>query len=202
PEGRVNAGPKRLTLVDDREPWAQQPGETKKQYAHFLVYMRLGRGGARNLTKAAEELTLSYGHVRNLASQNLWDVRADAYWEQKAAEAEADWLAERKQALADDAKILRAATGKIAAELHQLGRLSEGGFLRLLDITLRQRRVLYGDPTEIISLETGGKEAGQDVASVVAETFAKLSPENRRAQLIDLGERLRRRQEAAAGGEE
>ncbi|MEU6932855.1 hypothetical protein AB0A05_27275 [Streptomyces sp. NPDC046374] len=189
----------RLALADDREPWARQPGESKKQYGHFLAYMRMGRGGARNLTKAAENLTLSYGHVRNLASSNLWDARADAYWALKQREAEALWIEERRQALVDDAKILRAATGKIATELQRLPQLTPEQFMRLLDLTLRHRRVLYGDPTQIISVEAGGGEAGMDMASVLAETFAKMSPENRQAQLIDMGERLKRRREAAAG---
>ncbi|WP_323451988.1 hypothetical protein [Streptomyces yaizuensis] len=187
-------------MADDREPWAQQPGETEKAYGKFLKFLELGLHGGRSLTKAAEMLTLSYGQVRNLASRYLWESRASAYDAQGFREAEAEWRAERRQALADDAKILRAATGKLAAELQRLGPLSPDQFLRLLDITMRHRRVLYGDPTEIISL-AGESQPGQDVGSVVAQTFAKLSPENRRAQLIDLAERLRRRQEAASGGD-
>ncbi|MET7816247.1 hypothetical protein ABZT26_36100 [Streptomyces sp. NPDC005395] len=196
----MSAAPK-VQLAEDREPWAQQQGESKRAFAQFRAYLGLGRGNARTLTKAAENLTLSYGHVRNLASQYLWDPRARAYDEYHQRVAEAEWLEERRQALADDARILRAATGKIAAELGRLSSLTPDQFLRLLDITLRHRRVLYGDPTTIISLADGA-QSGSDMASVVAETFAKLSPENRRAQLIDLGEKLRRRQEATAEEDE
>ncbi|MFJ9719989.1 hypothetical protein ACIRPQ_29355 [Streptomyces sp. NPDC101213] len=196
----MSAAP-RVSLADDREPWAQQSGETKRAFGQFQAYLNLGRGGARTLTKAAENLTLSYGHVRNLASQYLWEPRARAYDEYQHRLAEAEWMSERRQALADDAKILRAATGRIASELGRLGPLTPDQFLRLLDITLRHRRVLYGDPTTIISV-ADGPQSGSDMASVVAETFAKLSPQNRRAQLIDMAERLRRRQEATGGEDE
>ncbi|MGW1761032.1 hypothetical protein [Streptomyces mirabilis] len=187
-----------IPLAPDIDPWERQPGETPRRHGQFVTYRDLGR--TRTLTQAAQSLTLAYGHVRNLAVEGRWRERVEAYDRHLDRQYEAMWLEERRKAAETDAKILGAAIGKLAQRLGTLNAadLTPGDFIRLMDVAMRHRRVLFGDPTETIAL-TG--EGSNPLAQQFAE-FAKMPAEQRRARLSDLAESVNRRLRAVDGSDE
>ncbi|MFD3848162.1 hypothetical protein ACFWVB_20015 [Streptomyces microflavus] len=187
-----------VTLAPDIDPWEKQPGETAARHGKFIVYRDLGR--ARTLTKAAGSLTLAYGHVRNLAVEGRWRERVEAWDRHQDLLYEATWLEERRKGAETDAKILGAAIGKLAQRLQTLRAedLSPGDFIRLMDVAMRHRRVLFGDPTETIALTgQGGTALGLQLAE-----FAKMPPEVRRTRLANLAASVNRRLAAVDGGDD
>ncbi len=144
-----------ITLDPHTDPWERQPGETPKKHGQFVTYRDLGR--TRTLTEAAQRLTLAYGHVRNLASEGRGG-RVEAYDRHLDAQYEAMWLQERRKAAETDAKILGAAIGKLAQRLTTINAadMTVGDFIRLMDVAMRHRRVLFGDPTETIAVTGEG----------------------------------------------
>ncbi|MFD4315010.1 hypothetical protein [Streptomyces sp. NPDC058548] len=184
-----------ITLDPSLDLWERQPKETPRKHGQFTTYRDLGR--ARTLTKAAERLTLAYGHVKNLAAEYRWRERAEGYDRHLDRIYEAEWLEERRKAGENDAKILGAAIGKLAQRLGTLdaNQMSVGDFIRLLDVTMRQRRVLFGDPTETIAL-TG--QGGSPLSVHLAE-FSQMPPEQRRVRLADLAASVNRRLAAVDG---
>ncbi|WP_030236806.1 hypothetical protein [Streptomyces sp. NRRL S-350] len=188
-----------ITLTATLDPWERQPGESARKHGQFVTYRDLGR--ARTLVKAAEKLTLAPGHVRNVAAEFRWRERVEAWDRHLDRLYEATWLEERRKAAESDAKILGAAIGKLAQRLGTLRAddLSPGDFIRLLDVTMRQRRVLFGDPTETIAI-TGG-QGGNPLAAQLA-AFAQMPEEQRRKQLSDLAESVNRRLAAIDGADD
>jgi hypothetical protein len=184
-----------LTLNPALDPWERQPTESARKHGQFVTYRDLGR--ARTLTKAAENLTLAHGHVRNVAAEFRWRERVEAYDRHLDRLYEASWLEERRKAAETDAKILGAAIGKLAQRLGTLRaeELSPGDFIRLMDVAMRHRRVLFGDPTETIAV-TG--QGGNPLAVQLAE-FAQMPPEQRRVRLADLAASVNRRLAAVDG---
>ncbi|MGO4427557.1 hypothetical protein AB4Z54_54840, partial [Streptomyces sp. MCAF7] len=93
--------------------------------------------------------------------------------------------------------ILGAAIGKLAQRLGSLraDELSAGDFIRLMDIAMRHRRVLFGDPTETIAVTGEGTGA---LAQHFAD-FAQMSPEQRRARLGELAASVNQRIKAVDG---
>lgn len=73
----MSAPPTPLTLDPDRDPWDRQPGESDRWFGWFVQYRELGRG--RNLTKVAKNLTISRGHLKNIAGPHKWTDRAAAW---------------------------------------------------------------------------------------------------------------------------
>lgn len=187
-----------LTLDPSLDPWERQPGESARKHGQFATYRDLGR--ARTLAKAAESLTLAHGHVRNTASENRWRERVEAWDRHLDLLYEATWLEERRKAAESDAKILGAAIGKLAQRLSTLRaeELSPGDFIRLMDVAMRHRRVLFGDPTETIAV-TG--QGGNPLAVQLAE-FAQLPAEQRRVRLADLAASVNRRLRAVDGSDD
>lgn len=187
-----------ITLVSDLDPWERQPNETPHKHGQFVTYRDIGR--TRTLTEAAQRLTLAYGHVRNLAAQYRWRERVEAYDRHLDRQYEAMWLEERRKAAETDAKILGAAIGKLAQRLGSLraDELSAGDFIRLMDVAMRHRRVLFGDPTETIAVTGEGSNA---LAQQFAE-FAQMPPEQRRARLADLAESVNQRIKAVDGNDD
>lgn len=184
-----------IALAPDIDPWERQPGETARRHGQFITYRDIGR--TRTLTEAAQSLTLAYGHVRNLAVEGRWRERVEAWDRHWDHQYEAMWLEERRKAAETDAKILGAAIGKLAQRLGTLNAadLSPGDFIRLMDVAMRHRRVLFGDPTETIALAGDGSNP---LAQQFAE-FAKMPADQRRARLSDLTESVNRRLKAVDG---
>ncbi|MFE6551714.1 hypothetical protein ACFVHS_25390 [Streptomyces sp. NPDC057746] len=184
-----------ITLDPHTDPWERQPHETPKKHGQFVTYRDLGR--TRTLTEAAQRLTLAYGHVRNLASEYRWRQRVEAYDRHLDDQYQAMWLQERRKAAETDAKILGAAIGKLAQRLTTINAadMTVGDFIRLMDVAMRHRRVLFGDPTETIAV-TG--EGANPLAQQFAE-FAQMSPEQRRTRLADLADSVNQRIRAVDG---
>ncbi|MGC0418394.1 hypothetical protein [Embleya sp. AB8] len=178
-----------ITLAPTLDPWERQPGESARKYGQFVTYRDLGR--ARTLAKTAQKLTLVYGHVKNVAAEFRWRERVEAYDRHLDRLYEATWVEERRKAAEADAKILGAAIGKLAQRLGTLRAddLSPGDFIRLMDVAMRHRRVLFGDPTETIAV-TG--QGGNPLSVQLAE-FARMPEEQRRVRLADLAEAVTRR---------
>lgn len=187
-----------ITLDPDLDPWERQPNETPHKHGQFTAYRDIGR--TRTLTEAAQRLTLAYGHVRNLAAQYRWRDRVEAYDRHLDRQYQAMWLEERRKAAETDAKILGAAIGKLAQRLTSLNaaELSPGDFIRLMDVAMRHRRVLFGDPTETIAVTGEGSNA---LAQQFAE-FAQMSPDLRRARLAELTAQVNQRIKAVDGGDD
>lgn len=187
-----------ITLSPDLDPWERQPGESAHKHGQFVTYRDVGR--TRTLTEAAQRLTLTYGHVRNLAAQYRWRERVEAYDRHLDRQYEAMWLQERRKAAETDAKILGAAIGKLAQRLTTLNpaELSAGDFIRLMDVAMRHRRVLFGDPTETIAVAAEGTNP---LAQQFAD-FARMSPEQRRARLGELAASVNQRIKAVEGGDD
>ncbi|MEU2264953.1 hypothetical protein ABZ568_00565 [Streptomyces olindensis] len=187
-----------ITLNPELDPWERQPHETPHKHGQFATYRDLGR--TRTLTEAAQRLTLAYGHVRNLAAQYRWRERVEAYDRHLDRQYEAMWLEERRKAAENDAKILGAAVGKLAQRLQTLRaeELSAGDFIRLMDVAMRHRRVLFGDPTETIAVTSEGTHA---LAKQFAD-FAEMPPEQRRARLGELAASVNQRIRAVDGSDD
>ncbi|MDQ0962013.1 hypothetical protein QFZ66_005891 [Streptomyces sp. B4I13] len=187
-----------ITLNPDLDPWERQPNETPHKHGQFTTYRDLGR--TRTLTEAAQRLTLAYGHVRNLAAQYRWRDRVEAYDRHLDRQYEAMWLEERRKAAENDAKILGAAVGKLAQRLQTLraDEMSVGDFTRLMDVTFRNRRALFKDPTDTFVVTSEGTSA---LAQHFAE-FAQMGPEQRRARLGELAASVNQRIRAVDGGDD
>ncbi|MFR9675788.1 hypothetical protein [Streptomyces sp. TR02-1] len=185
-------------LSEEVNLWDRQPGETARQYNQFRVYLDLGR--TRSLTKAAETLTISYGQVRNIASARRWTTRAEAWDAHKSAEFEAQWTEERLRAAEDDARVLKVVMGKVASKLQGVdaAKMSLAELARFTDLALKYRRLLYGDPAQALSTdETPAGDAGAERS--VRHKFEQLPADVRRAQILDLSDKLRHRTAAVSG---
>jgi hypothetical protein len=184
-----------LDLDPDLDPWERQPGETVRRHSQFAVYRDLGR--VRTLTKVAETLTLNAGYVRQVSAAMRWVERAEAWDRHRDVLAQTQWLEERRKAAENDAKLLGAVIAKIAGRLPSLKPedLSVGDLVRLLDVTLKHRRALFGDPQMTVAL-TG---PGGDPLTVQLAEFSQMGAEQRRQAIEDMVAAVRRRVDAAAG---
>jgi hypothetical protein len=148
---------KRLKLDPALDPWERQPEESIKRHNQFATYRDIGR--TRTMRKAAEQLTRADSWVRQVGAAFKWRERAEAYDRHMDQLYEAAWLEERRKAAETDSKILNAAVGKIAQRLTALNAadLSPGDLIRLIDVAMRHRRILFGDPaTTIVAHDLGG----------------------------------------------
>lgn len=187
-----------IRLADDRDPWDRQPDETPHKYGQFLAYRDLGR--ARTLAKTGEALGRSAGYLRLISAEYRWVERAEA-WDQDLDQAhQREWLDTRRAAAEHDARILNKAAEMLADRLDTLDPddLSPGDVARLLDVVMRHRRTLFGDPTATIAV-TG--PAGDPLTVRLAE-FAALPADQRRAAAVDLADTVRRRALAASGADD
>jgi hypothetical protein len=187
-----------ITLAPTLDPWERQPTESARKHGQFVTYRDLGR--ARTLARAAETLTLAYGHVKNVAAEFRWRERVEAYDRHLDRLYEATWLEERRKAAESDAKILGAAIGKLAQRLGTLRAedLSPGDFIRLMDVAMRHRRVLFGDPTETIAV-TG---QGGNPLAVQLQEFAQMPAAQRRVRIEELAAAVQRRTKALDGADD
>lgn len=184
-----------LTLNPDVDPWDRQPGETVKRHNQFALYRDTGR--TRTLRKVAETLTLNVGYVRQVSAAGLWVQRAEAFDRHRDELHQAAWLEQRRLAADNDAKVLSAVIGKLATRIGSLNpsELGVKDLTRLLDVTLRHRRALFGDPQMTVALTGPG---GDPLAVQVAE-FAAMGAEQRRLAIEDMIATLDRRAAAARG---
>lgn len=184
-----------LDLDPALDAWERQPGETPKRHGQFVVYRDLGR--VRTLAKVAEALTLNAGYVRQVAAAMRWVERAEAFDRMRDGLHQKQWLEERRKAAENDAKLLSAAVAKIAGRLPSLKAedLTVGDLIRLLDVTMRHRRALFGDPGLTVAVTGPG---GDPLAVQLAE-FSAMGAEQRRLAIEDMVATVRRRVEAATG---
>lgn len=187
-----------ITLSTTLDPWEQQPAETPRKHGQFVTYRDLGR--TRTLQKAAEGLQLHAVTVRKAAARFRWRERADAWDRHLDRLYEAGWVEERRKAAESDARILGAAVGKLAQRLGTLDaqQMSVGDFIRLLDVAMRHRRVLFGDPAATIAVTGPG---GNPLAVQLAE-FAQMPAEQRRARIEELATAVQRRTKALDGADD
>lgn len=189
-----------LQLDPDLDPWDRQPaGETTRRYAQFRTYLDAGR--ARTFRKAAETLALHPAYVRTVAAAYRWAERAEAWDRDRDELDEKTWLEARRLAAERDSQLLNAAVAKVAQRLATLqpAELEPSDLVRMLDVVMRHRRALFGDPAAITVAITG--PGGDPLAVRVAE-LAAMSVDQRRAVIDDLAATVRRRSEAAAGGDD
>ncbi len=191
-------GIKPITISGDDDSWERQPGETVLRYHQFAVYRDLGR--TRTLRKVAEDLTLNSGYVRQVAAAGLWIQRAEAFDQHRDQIHQAAWLEERRKAAENDAKLLSAVVGKVAQRLQGLRaeELAPTDLIRMLDVVMRHRRALFGDPQMTVAV-TG---AGGDPLTVQLAEYAAMGAEQRRLAIEDMVATVRRRVEATAGGDD
>lgn len=187
-----------ITLDPALPPWEQQPGETPKRHGQFVTYRDLGR--SRTLPRTAELLQRHPVTVRKASAEFRWLERAEAYDRHLDKLYEATWLEERRKAAEADAKILGAAIGKIAQRLPQLNaqEMTVGDVIRLMDVAMRHRRALFGDPTDtvVVTSQPVSPLAGQ------LEEFADLPADQRRARLAEMAAAVTRRVQAVEGSDD
>jgi hypothetical protein len=177
------------------DPWERQPTETARRFAQFATYRDAGR--ARTLRKTTETLALNDRHVRAVAATNRWVERAEAYDRHLDRLREAAWVEQRRQAAEDDARLLGTFAGKLAERLATLTAddLNPAHLVRALDVVMRHRRALFGDPGLTVAL-TG---PGGDPLSVQMAEFAGMSAEERVAAIGRLAATVQRQVQALAG---
>ncbi|MFJ5037958.1 hypothetical protein [Streptomyces parvulus] len=187
-----------IKLSPTLDAWEQQPDETPRRHGQFVTYRDLGR--TRTLQKAAEGLQLHAVTVRKAAARFRWRERAEAWDRHLDRLYEAGWVEERRKAAEADARILGAAIGKLAQRLGTLEaqKMTVGDFIRLLDVAMRHRRALFGDPGATIAITGPG---GNPLAVQLAE-FAQMPAEQRRVRLADLAEAVQRRTRALDGADD
>lgn len=183
-----------LTLDPDVDAWERQPGETPRRFAQFATYRDLGR--TRTLRKVAETLALSAPYVRAVAGPGRWVERAEAWDRNRDHLHQAAWLEERRAAAVEDARLLSAASEKLAERLDNLdpADLSIPDLVRLLDVAMRHRRALFGDPQMTVAVTGPG---GDPLAVQLAE-YAGMGAEQRRLAIADMVAAVQQRVDAVA----
>lgn len=186
---------KPLALDPDLDAWERQPGETVKRFAQFAAYRDAGR--TRTMRKVAETLALHAGYVRQVAAAMLWVQRAEAFDRNRDELHQVQWLEQRRQAADNDAKLLNSALGKVAQRLQTLDvrELEVPDLIRLMDVAVRHRRALFGDPQLTVAV-TG---PGGDPLMLQVSEYTQMGAEQRRLAIEDMVAAVRRRTEAAAG---
>ncbi|GAA3027418.1 hypothetical protein [Streptosporangium longisporum] len=186
-----------LKLDPKVDPWERQPDESLPRYSQFCTYRDLGRG--RTLRKTAEILTKNDRYVRDVAVAFRWRERVDAYDSHMDRLYQVTWVEERRKAAEADARILGAGLGKVAQRLPSLNAadLSAGTVIRLMDVTMRHRRALFGDSAS--TLTAHGAEAVEQRARINEEQGLLLAEVIRRTAdalldsvtelVVDLAER-------------
>lgn len=184
---------KPLVLDPDLDPWERQPTETVLRFNQFAGYRDLGR--TRTLRKVADTLTLSAAYLRSVSAAMLWVERAAAFDRHRDELHQQAWLEQRRKAADNDARLLDTAVGKVARRLQALdpNELGPAELIRMLDVAIRHRRALFGDP-EVTVAVTG---PGGDPLTVQLAEFADMPLEQRRQAIIDLTDAVRRRAGAA-----
>lgn len=182
-----------VALDPARAPWDRQPGETPRRFGQFAAYRDQGR--ARTLRKTAETLTLSADHVRHVAAAGQWSDRAEAWDRHRDHLHDAVWFEARRDAAVRDAALLDDAARIVMDRVALLDpeELSPHDLIRALDVVLKHRRALYGDPVATVAV-TG---PGWDPLAVQLADYAAMTSEQRRQAIGQLVQTVQRRGEAA-----
>lgn len=188
----MGSAPSLISLDPDRPKWEQQPKEPAKRYAYFETFLKMGR--VRSIAKTAEAHVRNASYMRQLAAAGLWQERAQAWDAHRSEEYLGEMIEQARQAARTDAKLLDVTVGMIARGLKSLDpeELTPAELTRLMDVTLRYRRTLFGDPTDHIRIT--GPDGGP-VAVEVTE-FDGLTQREQNAKILDLVEATKRRLQA------
>lgn len=170
---------------EDPELWERQPGETSLKYQQFLAYRDQGR--ARTLQKAAEVLTKSAGHIRNIAADydwsrrcHAWDAEQDRLWELEQAVA-------RREMARRHAQLASGVLAKVVGRLQELqvSELTPNDVIRWFEVATKVERQARGEPTETIAHT--GKDGGP------VDVFGQMTPAERSSRAKELADELQRR---------
>lgn len=183
--------------ADEPDPWERQPGESKRHYDQFVHFRDTRR--PRSLRDVANRLHMHPVSIRRTAARwdwqrrvAAWDDHLDAVYVEEIHEA-------RRRAAREDMIILarmREITmrkllqpGETTAHLNfdQLGKMA-----RWIDSHMKHARVLYGDPTEHVTV------SGPGGGPILTEDWTTLTDEQKRARLHEAAKAAMRRLEAIA----
>lgn len=183
-------------------PWERQPGETSSRYKLFQAYLAAGWG--RTLQDAATAAHRSYDHVRKIAAEQAWADRAAAYDDHLLERFADQWIDKCLQAFQRDEALLRMAWKKASHALTKLD-LTEarvGDVARLIDVVLRQSRLLYGDPYKTLAGVDLSSVDGEGVAEAADSEFARLPKEARDRVLSEMRAVIADRAHARSGADD
>lgn len=187
---------KQIELDPARDAWDQQPGESAKRYGQFLIYRDLGQ--LRTLRQVAEILTVNPVYLRSVAAAHQWRRRVEEWDLSLDTIYQTELRLKRREAARQDAIVLESLLNKVAGRLKTLKpeTMEVPELIRALDVVMKHRRALFGDPAVTVALTTPTGEP----LPVQLTDFAAMPAERRRAELLALAEDVKRRAEAAAGG--
>lgn len=181
-------------LEDLPELWERQPGESSVAFSQFVEYLRMGR--VRTLAKAAENLTRSPGHIRNVAAEKDWVRRAEAWDVEQDRLWELEQAAARRAMAKYHARLASNILGKVATRLQdmtveEVGKLTPRELAHWLEVGTKLERQARGEPTEHVQLT--GRNGGP-----LELDLSKLTEEERNARMVELRAELDRRLPAGA----
>lgn len=186
-----------IALSPDVDPWDRQPGETVGQHNQFVTYLNMGT--ERKLSTFAAQTGRNASNVRVLAKAMHWAERAAAQDADNRHINRVVLLAEGVSAARDDAKILKAFRVRIAQYINKTDweALEFKDFMRMVEITLRQGRMLFGNVADIAAAGDGTGSTDSMAAEVAA--WAELTPAARADRMRDLTRQADARLAALSG---
>lgn len=192
--------PKRLDeLAEDREPWEQQPGETRSQFTRFQIFLEAG--AIRRVITTADVIGVPRNSLHILSSLMRWRERAELYDQEQTR-------ARRARQAVDAEKLHDVEAATAGRMMEQINRgidaladreeaLAPEQIPRWVETASKLGRLAFGEPSELVSL-TSPRDAPVRVAQVDA-AIDEMTPEQRRRYALDLADEVRRR---AAGARE
>lgn len=182
-----------LTKIDldpNLDPWDQQPGETAKRFKAFEEYRELGRG--RTLYGTAKQLGKTKRYLRDLSIAGRWQERVDA-WDARTKQIyDGEHDESTRKVARQDGAVLSGSIALIGASLQQIRESGEPltveQTIRLMDVTLKHRRQLYGDPTTISGSGSSGPGSASEPIQVSVSHFAEMPREGKLNAIRDLME--------------
>ncbi|MBA8827877.1 hypothetical protein FHX42_005284 [Saccharopolyspora lacisalsi] len=142
-----------IELSEDRYPWDQQDEESADRYKVFRKFLELGRSrtlaeAGRRVEGTGRKTGYSKQYMSKLAKSGQWYERARA-WDQFHDRLVNQRFIERSQQAADrEMAILDKALTQVDSNLDHMDELAPEHAIRLLDVALKHRRALFGDPTK------------------------------------------------------
>lgn len=136
---------KRVEIAAGRDPLRQQPGESRHRFEVFEQFLQMEK--PRKLSVLAQQLGMNPDHVRQMAVQGQWDERIRLDREAARAAYRAEFEEQAREAARQDRAVLQGMLSRAGRELMSLeGPLAPDQIFRLLDLALKHRRSLFGDP--------------------------------------------------------
>lgn len=177
--------------VDEPEPWERQHGESKKHYDQFIRFRDQPR--PRSLRRVAEQLRMHPVSIRRTAAANGWQDRAIAWDNHLDTVYVAEIHEARRRAAREDMAILakmRELTMRRLTDAdieHLLDVDSMAKLARWIDSHMKHTRVLFGDPTEHVTV------SGPGGGPVLTEDWTDLTDDQKRTRLQEATEAALRR---------